>query len=365
MEWNYEGFIDEYGHPVFDNPCDEVLGPDGELIDVGIIEHWQNEADGLKGDHDSLNEFYRQFPRSTEHAFRDETKNSIFNLVKIYEQIDYNEEMTRTLGITTGNFQWVNGVKDTQVIYYPDPNGRFKISWVPNQNLQNKILIKNGIKYPGNEHMGAFGCDSYDISGTVDGKGSKGSLHGLTKYSMEDAPANTFFLEYLARPQTADMFFEDVLMALVFYGMPLLAENNKPRLLYYLRRRGYRGYSMNRPDKVWNKLSTAEKEVGGIPNSSEDIKHAHAAAIEMYIQSHVGQVSEGEFGNMYFNRTLNDWAGFDINKRTKFDASISSGLAIMACNRNMYTPNPIVEKQKLNITISKYDNKGFTSKIIK
>jgi hypothetical protein len=365
MEWNYEGFIDEYGHPVFDTPCDEVLGPDGELIDTGIIEHWQNEADGLKGDQDGLNEFYRQFPRTTEHAFRDETKNSIFNLVKIYEQIDYNEELGRTLGITTGNFQWVNGVKDTQVIYYPDPNGRFKISWVPNQNLQNKILIKNGIKYPGNEHMGAFGCDSYDISGTVDGKGSKGSLHGLTKYSMEDAPANTFFLEYLARPQTADMFFEDVLMALVFYGMPLLAENNKPRLLYYLRRRGYRGYSMNRPDKVWNKLSTAEKEVGGIPNSSEDIKHAHAAAIEMYIQSHVGQVSEGEFGNMYFNRTLNDWAGFDINKRTKFDASISSGLAIMACNRNMYTPNPIVEKQKLNITISKYDNKGFTSKIIK
>ena len=273
--------------------------------------------------------------------------------------------MVRTLGITTGNFQWVGGAKDTQVIYYPDPNGRFKISWVPNQNLQNKILIKNGIKYPGNEHMGAFGCDSYDISGTVDGKGSKGSLHGLTKFSMEDAPANTFFLEYLARPQTADMFFEDVLMALVFYGMPLLAENNKPRLLYYLRRRGYRGYSMNRPDKVWNKLSVTEKEIGGIPNSSEDIKHAHAAAIEMYIQSHVGQIKDAEFGNMYFNRTLNDWAGFDINKRTKFDASISSGLAIMACNRQMYTPNPKIEKQKVSINISKYNNKGFTSQIIK
>ena len=181
---------------------------------------------------------------------------------------------------------------------------------------------------------------------------------------MEDAPANTFFLEYLARPQTADMFFEDVLMALVFYGMPLLAENNKPRLLYYLRRRGYRGYSMNRPDKVWNKLSTAEKEVGGIPNSSEDIKQAHAAAIEMYIQSHVGQLKEGEFGNMYFNTTLNDWAGFDITKRTKFDASISSGLAIMACNRHLYRPNPKIEKQSLNLSISKYDNKGFTSKII-
>ena len=365
MEWNYEGFIDEHGSPVFNTPDHEVFDPHGELIDIGVIDSWQNEADGLKGDQDALNEFYRQFPRTTEHAFRDETKNSIFNLVKLYEQIDYNEEMSRTLGITRGNFQWVNGVKDSTVIFYPDPKGRFKVSWVPPKNLQNKVVIKNGVKYPGNEHMGAFGCDSYDISGTVDGVGSKGALHGLTKFSMEDAPANTFFLEYLARPQTAEMFFEDVLMALVFYGMPLLAENNKPRLLYYLRRRGYRGFSMNRPDKIWNKLSVAEKEVGGIPNSSEDIKQAHAAAIEMYIQSHVGMAQDGTFGNCYFNELLNDWAKFDINKRTKHDASISSGLAIMANNRHLYRPNAPVQKPKLNINIAKYTNKGNTSKLIK
>jgi len=365
MEWNYEGFIDEHGSPVFDTPSDEVFDPHGELIDVGVIENWQNEADGLKNDSDALNEFYRQFPRTEEHAFRDETKNSIFNLVKIYEQIDYNEELGRTLGITRGNFQWVNGVKDSTVIFYPDQKGRFKISWTPPVHMQNKILLKNNVRWPGNEHLGAFGCDSYDISGTVDGKGSKGALHGLTKFSMEDAPPNQFFLEYVARPQTADIFFEDVLMALVFYGMPILAENNKPRLLYYLRRRGYRGYSMNRPDKVWNKLSIAEKEIGGIPNSSEDIKQAHAAAIEMYIQDHVGIKQNGSLGNMYFNETLNDWAKFDINKRTKFDAAISSGLAIMACNRHLYRPNAPIEKQALNIHIAKYSNTGINSKIIK
>jgi hypothetical protein len=365
MEWNYEGFIDEYGIPVFTTPNVDVLAPDGELIDVGVIDSWQNEVDGLKDDQDALNEFYRQFPRTEEHAFRDETKNSIFNLVKIYEQIDYNEEMSRTLGITTGNFQWVNGVKDSQVIFYPDPKGRFKVSWVPPSSIQNRVVLKNGIKYPGNEHMGAFGCDSYDISGTVDGQGSKGALHGLTRFSMEDAPANSFFLEYLSRPPTAEIFFEDVLMALVFYGMPILAENNKPRLLYYLRRRGYRGFSMNRPDKSWNKLSVAEKEVGGIPNSSEDIKQAHAAAIEMYIQDHVGMKQDGTFGDLYFNELLNDWSKFDINKRTKFDASISSGLAIMANNRHLYAPNPKVEKPKLNINISKYSNTGTNSKIIK
>ena len=363
MEWNYEGFIDEYGYPVFDSPDNDVLGPDGELIDIGIIEHWENEADGLKNDQDGLNEFYRQFPRTEEHAFRDETRNSIFNLVRIYDQIDYNDG--RGVSINTGNFQWVNGIKDTQVIFYPDPKGRFKVSWVPPNHLQNKIILKNGIKYPANEHMGAFGCDSYDISGTVDRRGSNGALHGLTKFSMEDAPPNHFFLEYIARPQTAEIFFEDVLMACVFYWMPILAENNKPRLLYHFRRRGYRGYSMNRPDKVWNKLSVTEKEIGGIPNSSEDIKQAHAAAIEMYIQQYVGDLGNQSWGTMYFNRTLNDWAKFDITKRTKFDASISSGLAIMACNRNLYAPNAKIERPSISLNVGRYQNKGNISRLIK
>jgi len=364
MEWNYEGFIDAFGLPVFDTPSDPAEGPMGEAIEVGVIEHWENEAEGLRGDQDALNEFYRQFPRTEEHAFRDETKNSIFNLVKIYEQIDYNEDLRSSGVVTTGNFQWENGVKDSKVIFTPNTSGRFNISWIPSYNLQNRVILKNGGKYPGNEHMGAFGCDSYDISGTVGGKGSKGSLHGLTKFSMEDAPPNTFFLEYIARPQTAEIFFEDVLMALVFYGMPLLAENNKPRLLYYLKRRGYRGYSMNRPDKTFNKLSATEKEIGGIPNSSEDIKQAHAAAIESYIDKHIGLQMDGSYGTMYFNNTLNDWAKFDINNRTKFDAAISSGLAIMACNRHLYTPKQERQTKVLNFGFKKYNNQGSISKII-
>jgi hypothetical protein len=364
MEWNYEGFMDRYGIPLFNTPENPVQDIHGDYIDIGVVDHWENEVEGLKNDQDALNEFYRQFPRTEEHAFRDETQNSIFNLAKIYEQIDFNDDVNNP-GISKGNFQWVNGVKDSKVIFYPDPKGRFNISWTPDPHLQNNIIIKNGIKYPGNEHMGAFGCDSYDISGTVDGQGSKGSLHGLTKFSMENTPPSMFFLEYIARPATSEIFFEDMLMALVFYGMPLLAENNKPRLLYYLRRRGYRGYSMNRPDKVWNKLSTTEKEIGGIPNSSEDIKQAHAAAIEMYIQNYVGLKQDNTYGDMYFNKTLNDWAKFDINKRTKFDATISSGLAIMACNRHLYAPNVKIKKEKVNINIMKYNNHGVSSKLIK
>jgi len=364
MEWNYEGFIDTYGHPVFDTPAKPVEGSDGLKIEVGVINHWENEVEGLKGDQDSLNEYYRQFPRTEQHAFRDETKESLFNLTKIYEQIDYNEDIKTGGLITKGSFQWAKGHKDTLVEFVPHKDGRFLISWVPPVNLQNRLIIKNGIKYPGNEHCGAFGCDSYDISGTVDNRGSKGALHGLTKFSMEDVPPNKFFLEYVARPQTAEIFFEEVLMACVFYGMPILCENNKPRLLYHFKRRGYRGFSMNRPDKTYNKLSITEKEIGGIPNSSEDIKQAHAAAIESYIEDFIG-LKETTYGDMYFQRTLEDWAKFNINNRTKFDATISSGLALMACNKNRYTPVFKVKKNVVPLGFKKYDNKGGISKIIK
>jgi len=293
MEYNLEGFIDRYGNPVLETPNKPVEGFNGEYIKTSAIDYWENEVSSLKNDPDALNEFYRQFPRTESHAFRDESKSSLFNLTKIYQQMDYNDNLIRDRVVVKGSFHWKDGVKDTEVVWVPDDRGRFLVSWIPGLNLQNRKEVRNGMKFPGNAHIGSFGCDSYDISGTVGGGGSNGALHGLTKFHMDDAPVNHFFLEYVSRPQTAEIFFEDVLMACVFYGMPILAENNKPRLLYHFKNRGYRKYSMNRPDKGFNKLSGTEKELGGIPNSSEAVKQAHASAIETYIEKNVGLDSEG------------------------------------------------------------------------
>ena len=369
MEWNMEGFIDKHGMPVFHRPETSVLGVDNEMISNGAIDYWQAEVDSLTQDADALNEFYRQFPRTESHAFRDESKTSLFNLTKIYQQIDYNDSLIIEQHVTRGKFYWQDGVKDTTVIFAPDQKGRFKVSWMPNKNITNKKYKKHSHYFPMNEHIGAFGCDSYDISGTVVGRGSNGALHGLTKFNMEEAPSNEFFLEYVARPQTAEIFFEEVLMACVFFSMPILIENNKPRLLYHFKNRGYRGFCMNRPDKHFNKLSKTEKELGGIPNTSEDVKQSHASAIESYIEKHIGIDLSGAYreatdmGSMYFTRTLDEWARFDINNRTKFDASISSGLAIMANQKNLYLPEQ--KQNKINLNFARYTNNGIYSELIK
>ena len=369
MEWNMEGFIDIYGMPVFHKPEEPLLGVDGEYIENGAIDYWEAEVDSLKKDPDALNEFYRQFPRTESHAFRDESKGSVFNLTKIYQQIDYNDSLILDHHITRGKFYWKDGIKDSEVIWTPDNRGRFTITWTPNKILQNKKIQKNGIFYPVNEHIGAFGCDSYDISGTVGGRGSNGALHGLSKFNMEEAPSNEFFLEYIARPQTAEIFFEEVLMACVFYSMPILVENNKPRLLYHFKNRGYRGYCMNRPDKRYNNLSKTERELGGIPNTSEDVKQSHASAIESFIEKHIGldmagtYRDSGEMGSMYFNRTLEDWAKFDVSNRTKHDASISTGLAIMANQKSTYLPEK--KQSKIYLNFARYSNNGNLSQLIR
>jgi len=135
-------------------------------------------------------------------------------------------------------------------------------------------------------------------------------------------------------------------------------------LLYHFKNRGYRGYSINRMDKEMNKLSPDEKLLGGIPNNSPDIINRHWTGIESYVNNYVGEYvhegtgqrmrEEGEIGDMPFIRTLSDWLKFNIKDRTKFDASISSGLAIMAVNRNNY--KKVEEKKPFTLSIKKYDN---------
>jgi hypothetical protein len=364
---NMEEFTDKYG------VCHETVPKGGGFYNVhgdykkiGSVQFLEAKRSSKRRDSDiAYNEELRAFPMKIEEAFRDELKQSLFNIEKIIQQIEYNEYAEESVNVVRGNFAWKDGVKDSEVEWNPSENGRFLVSWIPPCELRNKYETKMGIsgfsKHPSNDY-GCFGCDPYDISGVVEGvrkdgsynentsRASKGSLHGVTSFTLGDIPSNAFFLEYVERPKTAEIFFEDVLMACVFYGLPILAENNKPRLLYHFKNRGYRGFSVTRFDKSSNRLSPTEKEIGGIPNNSEDVKQMHASSIEAYIEKYVGINQETkEHGYMPFSRTLDDWKHFDISNRTKFDASISSGLALMGVNRKLYKPEEQVKKYVVNL----------------
>ena len=327
-----EGFFDQHGRAVVQDPESVVEGLDGEDITIGAKSYLKNERQGLLDDPSELNEVIRQFPFTTDEAFRDSVQSTLFNITKIYEQIQYNDELYPN-PVVIGNFHWKGGEKDTEVVFKPDPNGRFRVAWMPPTELRNQKKFDRNKRVAPNTHLGVGGVDSYDLDATVDGRGSKGAMHLYNKFNMHH-PSNMFVVEYASRPPLAKIFYEDCLMAAVFYGYPILIENNKYGIARYFESRGYDGYLLGRPKHLSSGAGAQKVKTKGIPSNSKDVIHAHAQAIEAYIHDHVGiNADTGEFGNLYFNRTLEDWIGFKIDNRTKYDLSISSGLCLLAAQK--------------------------------
>jgi len=323
-----EGFFDKYGNPIVEDPDSPVDGLDGELVTIGAKTYLKNERKALKDDPSELNEVVRQFPFTEDEAFRDSIEGSLFNIGKIYEQIEHNDDLFPN-PVVTGNFVWKE--KDKEVIFSPTPNGRFKVAWMPPAEYRNVLKYDRGKKVAPHD-WGCGGVDSYDLDATVDGRGSKGALHMFNKFHMQH-PSNMFVVEYASRPYLAKIFYEDVLMCAFFYGYPILIENNKYGIARYFESRGYDGYLMDRPEHL-SSASSMKSKTKGIPSNSQDVIQAHAQAIETYIHDHVGvNYDSGLMGKMYFNKTLEDWIGFKIDKRTKFDLTISSGMALLAAQK--------------------------------
>ena len=323
-----EGFFDKYGNPIVDDPTEPIETSDGEFTDIGARTYLNNERKALKEDANELNEVVRQFPFSAEEAFRDSVESSLFNLGKIYEQIEYNEMMYPKPTVT-GNFQWKNGEMDSKVIFVPNPEGRWVLSWTPQEEKTNiRTKHRNGHWAAPHGNLGVGGVDSYDLDATVDGRGSKGACHFYNKFSMNQA-SNVFVAEYCSRPPMVKIFYEDVLMAAVYFGYPILIENNKYGIARYFEERGYLEYLLDRPEHLGG--ANSKSKTKGIPSNSAEVIQAHAMAIEAYIHNYVGENNEtGNMGKMYLGRTLEDWIGFKIDNRTKYDLSISSGLCLLA-----------------------------------
>lgn len=360
---HYDGHMDKYGYPVVETPETPIEGAHGGLITIGIKELIANEIEPFKDDPIELNDYLRKTPITEEDAYRMESSGSMFNIVKLNQQIMHNDVLLvdNDLPMRIGNFRWVNNIPNTIVEFIDEPNGRWYLAWMPDKILQNKFEIINGLKTPANKHIGVFGVDTYRVSQTTDGRGSKGSGHGLSRPNGAGLESNKFFAEYIARPATKEIFFEDMIMSFVFFGMDALIESNVAELLHVMYQRGLTKYAMRRPDKPYKKLTYDEKKYGGIPGNSESLINAQASAIEAHVQNYIGNATIegygrriGEIGDMPFNRTLIDWSKFNIQNRTKRDASVSSGLALFAAQQHIRAPQEEGETRKVQGVIKLY-----------
>lgn len=376
-----EGYFDQYGFSIVEDPEKPILNDLGEYRTIGAKTYLKNEADSIT-DPGDLNEFLRQFPDSENDAFRPESSDCAFNLTKILDQTDHNanvfddefredEKYNGNKELERGNLCWKDGIQDTEVIWSPDPiNGRIFIAkgCHPPLDYRNKKEKRtlNGVNAwaPLAEHIGAFGVDPYNRSKGADGRGSKGAIHLYTKTNTSDLPNETFIVEYIDRAPTVELFFEDVLMLMVYYSMPMLCEESNDKFLTMIYDRGYRHYSMNNPFKFYDELTPNQKKYGGAPPQDSKIGDAQFFAIQTYIEQYIGYSDDssirepGTIGYMPFNRTLLQWKDVDPDDRTKFDAYISSSLALLANQRRV---RKAPEKKSWINPFKKYDNSGTIS----
>ena len=375
---NMEEFTDKYGKCWSEKPPKDTYNVFGEEIKMGAEDYLLAIEKQKKKQGDvAYNEQLRTYPRTVDHMMRDEATECVFNMTKLIEQIDYNDSLPEESRYMVGNFEWKDGVKDSDVEFYPNPKGRFKVSWFPSvvdntEGLANRVGNLRGQFFPMNKDLARFGCDPFSINGSEDG--SKGGLHGLTlKLPEGGAPSNQFVVEYIARPTDSVVFFEDVIKCIRYYGSPILIESNRGDILRHFYLRGYRRFVMNRLDKPTNKLTEGELKYGGQTMSGSDILDSHMNAIGSWIERYVGESTNEEFrplkqlGEMPFNETLRDWLKFDPKQRTKHDATISSGLAIMACQKDKYKKKSIKRDNGgiLKGLLKKYDNSGNMGSLIR
>lgn len=384
-----EGMFDEYGFSIVEDPEKPAKTDEGVYVDEGAITWLKNNIEALKDDPDKLNEFLRQNPETVEDAFRNESGDCEFNEVKLDEQIEHNkwelddsyDRETRKWkgnnGVERGNFTWENGVRFSTVRWNPDPEkGRFfiKLGCHPPKEFRNQFeeVRKNGgalAKAPLAGHIGTIGVDPYNRSKNADGRGSNGAIVLKTKtHTCEDLPNNSQILEYIDRPKKVTQFFEDVIMASIYYSIPFLSELSNERFLAKIVEWGYRHYSMNNPfKKGWYDLSPTEKEFGGAPQQDTKIGEAQFYATEAFIEDHVGVARDnsyrmqGEMADMPFTRTLYQYKEVDTEKRTKFDAYIAASLSDVGNQKRLQKTK--TKPKPITVPFATYDNSGLVSKL--
>jgi hypothetical protein len=369
-EYCLEGFFDVYGFSIVADPEEPVLNDLGKYTSIGAVTFLDNELEMLKDDPEKYNEFQRQFPRSERDAFRDEATDCEFNLMKLNQQIDHNEFDMLPDEVERGNFSWVDGVRFGQVKWNPNPEGRF---WIakgchPPEEFRNKKEMKyiNGVTAwaPLAGHIGCFGVDPYNRSKTVDNRGSRGAIHLSTKDNPSELPNRAFILEYIDRPRRVEDFFEDVLMAMIYYSMPMLCELSNEKFLSWIKENGFRHFSMNNPLKLYKDLNPTEKELGGAPPQDSKIGDQQFYVTESYIEDMIGIAMEGnnrpigEMGFMPFTRTLLQWKEVDASARTKYDAYISSSLSLLG---NQKLALKVKAKKRRFMPFQMFKNTGLVS----
>lgn len=311
-------YFNQYGFADIDKALEEIL----------------EERKSLASSPRALSARIRKEPLTPDEAFRVDGDKCLFNSMKLNDRLDRLGWMKNYR--TRGNLIWQNGERDTKVVWEPSPNGRFYACWLPkNWEEDCNKVVKRGSRFvPLNTAKFVMGVDPFDHSNSNDSRRSKAAAFVLKKFDSTDTDyEGSFVMMYLSRPDKAQIFYEDMVKACVYFGCQMLFENNKIGIHHYFEERGYSDFLMWLPGQSNPGLPASER-------SHQEL----AEETEAYIEDNIDSVFHPEL--------IKDWLDFNLKDTQKFDAAMAAGYTLIADKRLKY-------KQKANdlVDINRYFKK--------
>jgi hypothetical protein len=289
--------------------------------------------------------------------------------------------------IRTGYFYWLDAKERSIVGWRDDAKGPIERTWEPQANLINKTTSRRGVKAPTNVKLGSFGVDPY-LKASTKTKGSRMAITGKLYYNRyyEEQnrkerlntgrnlpgyfPTPSVFMSFLHRSADMNSDLDQLLMAAVYYSMPVIVENNTSiSVENFFHTRGYGGFLL-REAEILNEQSPSQSQwetigihTGGEGQGSDVVRRGATYFNDflrgdaLYLGDHIYNIIEEPI-RYPFMANINDNMQFDITDRTKSDATMSTIMVhFYEYNVNDYS-NPFLFVERPTSNASRLFPKG-------
>lgn len=303
----------------FNSPTIDEWGYSNTELAEKIIMHFRSSKKG-----NDLIQYKRKYPLTEEEAFAYGETYTPFDDEKLREHELYNQSVLKSSTMTIrGNFEWKNGVPDTEVVWIPHPDGMWEMYRLPPEGDRNRYDLNSFGRRP--TRFGYYSsCDPYSHEEVEDENRMSFAASHIIADPSDKYAIPTVVCEYHGRRVNPNDFFEDMIKQCVFYSMPILIENQKQDCINHFRKRGYRGYIMKDPYKD----PSIAKD--GISTTGENTRNSLINTLAAYVYDNLGRQEDGSFYPFPFMKTLADMRKFNQDKWTKNDLTVSLMIALAA-----------------------------------
>lgn len=292
-----DGFIDQYGFGIEDNPKDYQIpymsivenDEDGNVMGAKAYVAKMEREYADAGDLKSLSLYQRQHPASFRKCFSLAAMGSNFNTKVLQERV-VELKFDKESRVRKGNFVWVGQPFESKVEFVDDINGPFNVSWMPPKGQESRTAYGDGERIPDFDLGVVISADPYRFSQTDSHRQSKGGIAAFRMFDervdgdkdVRDYETENFVCTYCHREENIDAFSEAILRCAVFYNALVFGENNVGNVQDFFTRVGYRNYLMYSVDPE----TGVRKKNAGFSSASASIKPKLFTLMDTWINLH-------------------------------------------------------------------------------